>query len=154
MGRTLTIGQSTGNGLGTGNELGTGTGPEHWHWTWAPTMRLALTMGQSTDDGPEPRQWAVSPDGVLGYGRCPGAQRSSGLALSVETWCGEGQCVTWCASGLCLFVVVCLMPNAGHQARGTAGARDERRLFPVACMPLFGPVLAPGSLGEWFLTLS
>ena len=29
-------------------------------------------------------------------------------------------------------------PNARHQARGTAEARHERRLFPVACMPLLG----------------
>ena len=29
-------------------------------------------------------------------------------------------------------------PNARFQARERAGARHERRLFPVACMPLFG----------------
>jgi hypothetical protein len=33
-------------------------------------------------------------------------------------------------------------PNARYQARQTAGARDERTLFAVACMPLFGLVLA------------
>src|SRR5919198_325347 len=34
----------------------------------------------------------------------------------------------------------CLAPNATHQARGTAGARHERTLFPVACMRLLaGP---------------
>ena len=32
--------------------------------------------------------------------------------------------------------------NARHQARQTAGARDERTLFAVACIPLFGSVLA------------
>jgi hypothetical protein len=42
--------------------------------------------------------------------------------------------------------------NTRHQARGTAGARDERRLFPVACMPLVGPAVMPGSPGKWFLT--
>ena len=31
-----------------------------------------------------------------------------------------------------------LLPNARHQARETAGARDERTLFAVACMPWFG----------------
>jgi hypothetical protein len=31
-----------------------------------------------------------------------------------------------------------LMPNAGHQARRRAGARHERTLFAVACMPWFG----------------
>ena len=30
----------------------------------------------------------------------------------------------------------CLEPNATHQARQAAGARDERRLFAVACMRL------------------
>jgi hypothetical protein len=30
--------------------------------------------------------------------------------------------------------------NAGHQARREAGARDERTLYAVACMPLFGAV--------------
>ena len=30
------------------------------------------------------------------------------------------------------------LPNARHQARQTGGARDERSLFAVACMPLFG----------------
>ena len=34
-------------------------------------------------------------------------------------------------------------PNAGHQARETAGVRHEQRLFPVACMPLFGPAAPP-----------
>jgi len=31
-----------------------------------------------------------------------------------------------------------LAPNARFQAREIAEARDERRLFPVACKPLFG----------------
>jgi hypothetical protein len=31
-----------------------------------------------------------------------------------------------------------LGPNAGHQARRTAGARHERTLAAVACMPWFG----------------
>jgi len=31
-------------------------------------------------------------------------------------------------------------PNARCQAREIAGARHERRLFPVACTPLFGAV--------------
>jgi hypothetical protein len=31
-----------------------------------------------------------------------------------------------------------LLPNAGHQARPIAGARDERRLLGVACMPWLG----------------
>jgi hypothetical protein len=31
-----------------------------------------------------------------------------------------------------------LMSNARHQARQTAGATEERTLFAVACMPLFG----------------
>lgn len=34
-------------------------------------------------------------------------------------------------------------PNARHQARGTAGAKNERRLFPVAWMPLLGPATPP-----------
>src|SRR2546427_727919 len=35
-----------------------------------------------------------------------------------------------------------LAPNAGHQARRTAGARHERTLFAVAWMPWLGQVLA------------
>jgi hypothetical protein len=35
-----------------------------------------------------------------------------------------------------------MMPNARDQARQTTGARDERTLSAVACMPLFGLVLA------------
>jgi hypothetical protein len=31
-----------------------------------------------------------------------------------------------------------LTPNARFQALGMAGARHERRLFPVGCKPLFG----------------
>jgi hypothetical protein len=34
---------------------------------------------------------------------------------------------------------LCIKMSARHQARGTSGARHERSLFPVACMPLFGP---------------
>ena len=33
-------------------------------------------------------------------------------------------------------------PNARHQAQETVGARHERRLFPVACMPLCGTAAA------------
>ena len=33
-------------------------------------------------------------------------------------------------------------PNAGHQARLKAVARDERRLEAVACMPMLGPYAA------------
>jgi hypothetical protein len=36
------------------------------------------------------------------------------------------------------FSPVPLAPNAKHQARQTAGATQERTLFAVACMPLFG----------------
>ena len=35
-------------------------------------------------------------------------------------------------------IYVLLMPNAGHELLGTAGARDERTLFPVSSMPLLG----------------
>ena len=34
------------------------------------------------------------------------------------------------------------LPNARHQARQTAGARHERTLFAVACMPWFGQAVA------------
>ena len=47
-----------------------------------------------------------------------------------------------------------LSPNARLQALGIAGAKNERRLFPVACKPLFGPaapptpgLLCPGVMG-------
>jgi hypothetical protein len=35
-----------------------------------------------------------------------------------------------------------MRPNARHQARRTAGATEERTLFAVACMPLFGLYVA------------
>jgi hypothetical protein len=38
----------------------------------------------------------------------------------------------------CLLLIVTLAPNAGHQARLATGARHERTLAAVACMPLFG----------------
>jgi len=39
-------------------------------------------------------------------------------------------------------------PNAGHQARLKAGARHERTLAAVACMPWFGSDLANGTSGH------
>ena len=39
-----------------------------------------------------------------------------------------------------------MQPNARLQALGIAGAKNERRLLPVACKPLFGPA-APPTLG-------
>ena len=41
---------------------------------------------------------------------------------------------------------------ATRQALEIAGAKNERRLFPVACTRLLGPALAPGGLGIRFLT--
>jgi hypothetical protein len=67
-------------------------------------------MGQSTD-------------GVLGYGRCPGAPRSSGLGWSVGTRCGGGQHGTWCALCLRLLWFTCLVPNARRELRLEAEAQ-------------------------------
>src|SRR5438874_11727787 len=39
-----------------------------------------------------------------------------------------------------------VLPNATHQARGIAGARHERTLFPVAWMRLLGAVACPREL--------
>jgi hypothetical protein len=39
---------------------------------------------------------------------------------------------------VCGFSSALLEPNAGHQALEIAGAKYERRLFPVACMPSLG----------------
>jgi len=39
-----------------------------------------------------------------------------------------------------------LAPNATRQALEIAGAKHERRLFPVACTRLLGPALVPGGL--------
>lgn len=45
----------------------------------------------------------------------------------------------YCTMGVCcLSSLAELQPNAAHQARGMAGARNERTLFPVACMRLLG----------------
>ena len=89
-------------------------------WCWAPVLGFSVwvpTMDRSTDhkpgtdhapgtdDGPGHRQWALSPDGVLGYGLCPGAPCSSGRGWSVGTWCGGGQWVPWCA--FCLRLLWC-----------------------------------------------
>src|SRR5262245_27246240 len=43
-------------------------------------------------------------------------------------------------------------PNAAAQPRLEAGARHERTLEGVGCSRLLGPVLAPGSLENGFLT--
>ena len=52
-----------------------------------------------------------------------------------------------------VFALLPLASNARHQARRTAGARHERTLFAVACMPLFGQALprsteTPGTSGR------
>jgi hypothetical protein len=48
-----------------------------------------------------------------------------------------------------------LGPNATLQARGAAGARNERRLSTVACKRLFGKGLCPGKgMRSLFLSLS
>jgi hypothetical protein len=57
----------------------------------------------------------------------------------------------WWDSTLCLWglLVVFLFggssSNAARQALEIAGAKHERRLFPVACTRLLGPVLVPGA---------
>jgi hypothetical protein len=58
-----------------------------------------------------------------------------------------GYFINFCCHG----VLLLCMPNARHQAWRTVGARDERTLFAVACMPLFG-LLGAKVLGfcRWF----
>jgi hypothetical protein len=46
-----------------------------------------------------------------------------------------------CERFLLTFSSAPLAPNAALQARGAAGATQERRLFPVACKRLFGMAL-------------
>src|SRR6266702_1471500 len=45
-----------------------------------------------------------------------------------------------CPCSIAAYDIACFVPpsNAGHQARRAAGARYERTLFAVACMPLLG----------------
>jgi len=58
--------------------------------------------------------------------------------LGVRSLAGRGRVVL----SLCLGGSLApLAPNARFQLLGMAGARYERRLFPVSCKPLFGGFL-------------
>src|SRR5262249_43595364 len=55
--------------------------------------------------------------------------------------------ITKSECGICLTSFCAAPPNARFQARRTAGARDERTLFAVACKPLFGQALRTARRG-------